>query len=101
MKTEMTQNANSGNDALDRLKMAIMEGPTNHTAYDIFKSLQSGNEQAARRIYFHDGDKLSSAIFTKPIEELIGCRLHGVKVCERWPCNVPRGRQGGRSWQAI
>ena len=96
MKTEMTQNANSGDNALDRLKMAIVEGPMNMTAYRIFKCIQEGYTEYAKQEYFHDGDKIEDPLFASPIKDLLGCRLHGVKVCGRWPCNVPRERQRGQ-----
>lgn len=77
---------------LSELIQYVIEGPTNHTAYHILKSLQKalqkGTEDSidyAISEYQHDGDKLDAKA-RGIIEKLLGCRTHLQHDCMQGMC---------------
>jgi len=66
---------------LAELERAIYNGPLNHTAYEIYKHLQTNHQDYAVNEYQREGDKLHS--FYRPIfNRVLGCRAHLRKNCD-------------------
>lgn len=73
---------------LSELIKYIIEGPTNHTAYQILKALQKNTEDSidyATSEYQHDGDKLDPKA-RQIVEKLLGCRTHLQHNCTQGFC---------------
>jgi hypothetical protein len=69
----------------NKLAKLIIDGPINTTTYYIFNYIQQGKLDAAIVEYQRDGDKVSK-YYKDAIEELIGCRVHGIIDCTNVFC---------------
>lgn len=73
---------------MDELTKAVIEGPINHTVYDIWKYLQKNDARSMRyaeSLYQQDGDKINS--YYRPfLERILGCRSHLRHDCQHFFC---------------
>lgn len=76
------------------LDSRINGGAGSVTLRCIISRLDAGDVEGAQAEYGHDGDKLTQYPgVCSAVEEVIGCRAHGVIECKNWLCaKVRKGR---------
>lgn len=80
---------------LQRIEQGLNDGRGMQTVKAILRMLEQGLPDLAQSIRCVDGDKTRQYPELEPVlYRMFGCRAHGVKGCEEWPCERKKPTPG-------